>query len=210
MAVLLTRCDMTLPFLRSLLGVALAVVISALPAPAQRKEKSVRPAPSGGGSSHENLSNSPKGLKGPAGPKVDRGRPLANPYTAVDRWNAMNPKQRQKLLAKMPPDRQKQFLEKVEKFNALPKDEQQLARERYDRLSKLPAEERQTVLGDIRRLNNLPPGRRQALNGEFLKLRQMSESERATYLASSEFKEKFYPTEQQIIGNLSKVLAARK
>ena len=85
-----------------------------------------------------------------------------------------------------------------------------MARERYDRLRKLPEEEQQVVLRDIRRFNNLPPARQQAMNQEFLKLRQMSENERAEYLASSEFKDKFYANEQQMIGNLSKVIATRQ
>jgi hypothetical protein len=66
------------------------------------------------------------------------------------------------------------------------------------------------VLRDIRRFNNLPPARQQAMNQEFLKLRQMSETERVEYLSSGEFKDKFYPNEQLMIGNLAKVIAGRK
>ena len=44
---------------------------------------------------------------------------------------------------------------------------------------------------------------------EFLKLRKMSESERSAYLGSPEFRDKFYPAEQQMIGNLTKVLPRR-
>ena len=157
---------------------------------------------------HAKLPDGHKGAGGRKGPAT--GPRKVNPYNVVDRWNAMNPKQRERLLAKMPPERQKQFLDKVERFNALPQQEQQIARDRYDRLSKLPEEEQQVVLRDIRRLNNLPPARQQAMNQEFLKLRQMSESERSAYLASSEFKDKFYPNEQQMIGSLAKVLATRK
>jgi predicted Fe-S protein YdhL (DUF1289 family) len=154
--------------------------------------------------------NAPGGAKGAAGSKEGPRRPAPNPITAVDRWNAMNPKQRERLLTKMPPERQKQFLDKVEKFNALPKEEQQLARERYARLSNLPPEQQQVVRRDIARLNNLPPARRQAISQEFLKLRKMSESERNAYLASPEFRDKFYPAEQQMIGNLTQVLSMRK
>jgi len=189
---------------KPVLVVALALSLAPAGLWAQKKEKGARPiTPPASVRPRAKMADGPKGPGGGA-------RPPLNPYNVVDRWNAMNPRQRERLLAKMPPERQKQLLDKVEKFNALPKQEQQMARERYDRLRKLPQEEQQVVLRDIRRFNNLPPGRQQAMNQEFLKLRQMSESERAEYLASSEFKDKFYPNEQQMIGNLSKVIATRQ
>ena len=147
--------------------------------------------------------------KGPDGPR-GAARPAPNPFTPIDRWNAMNPKQRERMLSRMEPDRRKQFLDKLQKFNALPKAEQQLLRERHERLSKLPTDQQQVVRRDIARLDKLPPGRRQAMTDEFGKLRKMSENERNVYFASSEFKDKFYPNEQQMIANLAKVLPVRK
>ena len=199
---------------KTLLAVALAVGLSAAGAFAQKKEKAPRAMapPPGAGRANPPAAKG-GGPNGPNGPRAGQGpamRPAVNPYNVVDRWNAMNPKQREKLLSKMPPERQKQFLDKVDKFNALPRQEQQMLRERYDRLIKLPPEDQKVVLRDIRRFNNLPPGRQQAMNQEFQKMRQMSESERSAYLDSAEFKDKFYPAEQQMIGNLAKVLATRK
>ena len=150
----------------------------------------------------------PPGEKPPDSSKA--GRPAPNPVTPIDRWNAMNERQRDRMLSKMPPERRKQFLDKVEKFNALPKEEQQLNRERYERLSNLPPEQQQVVRRDLSRLANLPPARRQAMNQEFQKLRNMSETERNAYLSSPEFRDKFYPAEQQMIGNLTSVLPSRK
>jgi len=145
----------------------------------------------------------------PAPPRPVPG-PVANPITSIDRWNAMTAQQRQRLLSKMPPERQKQFLEKVQKFNSLPKKEQQRSREMYERLSKLPPEQQQVVLRDIRRLDNLPPARKQALNEEIAKLRKMPDAQRSDYLASDEFRNKYYPAEQQMVGNLTKLLPPRK
>jgi len=148
--------------------------------------------------------------KGPDAPKGAVARPAPNPFTPIDRWNAMNPKQRERMLSRMEPDRRKQFVDKLQKFNALPKAEQQLLRERHERLSKLPPDQQQVVRRDMARLDKLPPGRRQAMTDEFGKLRKMSENERDAYFASSEFKDKFYPNEQQMIANLAKVLPVRK
>jgi uncharacterized protein DUF3106 len=191
-----------------MLGLSAAVWTSA--AYGQKKTSAPREAPASRPGAKPPRGNTPGGAKGGPSSKEGPGRPAPNPITAVDRWNAMNPKQRERLLTKMPPERQKQFLDKVEKFNALPKEEQQLARERYERLTNLPPDQQQVVRRDIARLGNLPPARRQAMNQEFLKLRKMSESERSTYLASPEFRDKFYPAEQQMIENLTQVLATRK
>src|SRR5437763_3236019 len=105
----------------------------------------------------------PAGAKGPDAPKGGAARPAPNPYTPIDRWNAMNPKQRERMLERMDPDRRKQFLEKLQKFNSLPKEEQQLLRERLGRLSSLPPEQQQIVRRDMGRLDKLPPARRQAM-----------------------------------------------
>jgi len=191
-----------------MLGLSAAVWTS--PAYGQKKSSAPREAPGAPPRAKPERGNASVAAKAGPGSKGVPSRPVSNPITAVDRWNAMNPKQRERLMAKMPPERQKRFLDKVEKFNMLPKEEQQLARERYERLSNLPTDQQQVVRRDIARLNNLPPARRQAMNQEFLKLRQMSESERGAYLASPEFRDKFYPAEQQMIGSLTKVLATRK
>jgi len=191
-----------------MLGLSAAVWTSAVYG--QKKTSAPREAPVAPPRAKPQRGNAPGAAKAGPASKGVAGRPVSNPITAVDRWNAMNPKQRERLMAKMPPERQKQFLDKVEKFNALPKEEQQLARERYERLSHLPPDQQQVVRRDIARLGKLPPARRQAMNQEFLKLRQMSESERSAYLASPEFRDKFYPAEQQMIGNLTQVLATQK
>jgi hypothetical protein len=137
-------------------------------------------------------------------------RTAPNPITPIDRWNAMNPQQRERMLERMDPDRRKQFLEKLDRFNALPKEEQQLTRERYQRLSQLSPEQQQVVRRDMKRLDKLPPERREAMFQEFVKLRSMSASDRSAYLASPEFRDRFRPAEQQMIGNLTTLLPAGK
>jgi hypothetical protein len=140
----------------------------------------------------------------------DAAHPAPNPLTAIDRWNAMNPKQRERMLERMDPDRRKQFVEKLNKFNSLPREEQQLRREQYERLSKLPPDQQQFVRRDMNRFEKLPPARQQAVQQEFQKLRKMSESERTAYFDTPDFKDKFYPAEQEMIQNLSKVMPTRK
>jgi len=195
---------------RTILTIALAAVACTPAVYGQKKTQAPHEPPA----AQSPAAKAPR-ENGPAGPKGAKGpdaaaRPMANPYNAVDRWNAMNPKQRERLLERMPADKRQQFLDKIHKFNALPKQEQQMMREQYERLSHLPPDQQQVVRRDLAKFNNLPPARQQAMNQEFLKLRKMSESERNTHLSSPEFRDKFYPAEQQMIGDLTKVLSTRK
>jgi hypothetical protein len=169
------------------------------PPPRTDEQKAARPA----------KSNAPA-AKGPDAQKGAAPRQAPNPFTPIDRWNAMNPKQRERMLSRMEPERRKQFIDKLQKFNALPKAEQQLLRERHERLSNLPPDQQQVVRRDGARFEKLPPARRQAMLDEFQKVRKMSESERNAYFATPEFRDKFYPNEQQMIANLSKVIPVRK
>jgi hypothetical protein len=197
-------------FSKPLPALAIAAMLSISAAYGEKNNPAPHKAPAAPPPASRSPRGAPGGPKGAATPKGGPVRPPANPYNAVDRWNAMNPKQRERLLSKLPPDKKQQFLDKMDKFNALPKEEQRLARERYERLSHLPPEEQQVVRRDMYRFDKLPPARRQAITEELLKLRKMSETERSAYLASSDFQDKFYPAEQQMIGNFTKVLAMRK
>jgi Protein of unknown function (DUF3106) len=205
---------MRLPGSHILPAVLLAAAVTMPGAFGQKKNPAQRGMPEEAKVAKPPRANPPGGGKGPDAAKKDGmrkdGRPAPNPFTAIDRWNAMNPRQRERMLSKMPPERRKQFLDKLDRFNSLPKEEQQLLRERQERLSHLPPEEQQLVRRDGARFEKLPPARRQAMLDELQKLRKMSESERTTYFSSSEFKDKFYPAEQQMIENFAKVLPLRK
>jgi len=194
-----------------LLALAAATMTPSAAFGEKKNAQQPRQAPADHPAQAKSRPNAPNAGKA-AGPDAKAGpaRPTPNPLTTIDRWNAMNPKQRERMMERMNPDRRKQFLDKLQKFNSLPKAEQQLARERYERLSKLPPEEQQVVRRDMARWEKLPPARREAMLEEFSRLRKMSEAERSTYFDSPEFKDKFYPAEQQMIGNLSKVLPVRK
>jgi hypothetical protein len=62
----------------------------------------------------------------------------------------------------------------------------------------------------MKRLDKLPPDRREAMFQEFVKLRGLSANERSAYLASPEFRDRFRPAEQQMIGNLTTLLPAAR
>ncbi|HZT32573.1 MAG TPA: DUF3106 domain-containing protein [Bryobacteraceae bacterium] len=127
---------------------------------------------------------------------------------ALERWNQMTPAERQRALAKLPPERQRQIRERIERFNRLPRAERQQLRERYQQFLQLPPEKQDMVRRDIGKFMQLPDERRQTLSKEFEQLRGLPESERQTRLNSEEFKNKYNPEERQMLGDLSGVLAA--
>ena len=141
----------------------------------------------------------------PARPGGPKGRP-GNPAMAVDRWNAMTPEERQKALDKLPPQRQKEILARIERFNNLPKEEQDRLRRRAERLAELSPERRQKVLKQIARFSQLSTDRRQALSHELESLRPLSESERNTRMSSEEFRGHYSADEQAMIRDLAQLL----
>jgi|SRR5437870_1634117 len=141
----------------------------------------------------------------PGGPKA---RP-DNPAMAVDRWNAMSSEERDKALAKLPPERQKQILARIERFNNLPKEEQERLRQRAEKLGRLPPDKRQQVLRQIERFSQVPKERRQVLSQELETLRSMPDGERSSRMASEEFRTRYAPDEQEMIRDLSQILASR-
>ena len=122
---------------------------------------------------------------------------------ALDRWNQMTPEQRQRALAKLPPERRKRIQNRIEEFNRLPKEQQQQLRERYHQFLQLPPEKQDLVRKEIRQFNQLPDERRQTLTKEFEQLRGMPDAERKSRLDSEDYKNKFSPEERQILQDLS-------
>ncbi len=94
----------------------------------------------------------------------------------------MNPEQREKELAKLPPQRRARVEQQVQTFESLPPDV------REKRLERLQA------------MFNLPPERRQAVNQEIQRIKEFSPgAERHKQLMSEEFQQKFSPEEKELI-----------
>src|SRR6478735_465363 len=120
---------MRLAVSKTLITIALSAAVWTPAICGQKKNPAPHePAPAQTPAAKPPRANAPGGGKGGEMPAA---RPVPNPYNAVDHWNSINPKQRERLLSRMPPEKRQQFLEKIQKFNSLPKEEQQLARERY-------------------------------------------------------------------------------
>lgn len=128
------------------------------------------------------------------------------PPSAVDRWYEMSPQARERELKKLPPERQKQITERLEKLNSLPKEEKRKLWARYERFSHLTPPEQDLVRRQIRKFNDLPEDRHNLLNQEFNGLRGMNERDRRARINSEEFRSKYTLAEQQILQDLAQIL----
>jgi hypothetical protein len=142
------------------------------------------------------------------GPRPGMGRP-AQPggmISAIDRWNSMSPEQRERALAKLPPERQQRIREQLARFNSLPASEQQRLRERYQRFAALPPAKQDLVRLRLRQFNAIPPERRQVLAREMRQLRNMPQEDRSARIASEDFRSRYSPDERQMLQDLSENL----
>jgi Protein of unknown function (DUF3106) len=128
---------------------------------------------------------------------------LPNPGTVAQRLLQMSPEERERVLARFPPERQAQIRERLQKLDSLPKQQQDRAIERFQAFSNLPPEKQNLVRRQIRAFNALPDDRRQVVGQAFQRLRRMPEAERQARLSSPGFKSRFSPEEQQILSDLS-------
>jgi predicted Fe-S protein YdhL (DUF1289 family) len=123
--------------------------------------------------------------------------------TPLERWNRMTPEQRQRVLAQMPPERRREFQQKLQQYRSLPPGERQQLRERYQAFSQLPPEQQNHARELFRQFNSLPEDRRPIVRREYEQMRSMSESERSARIASEAFRGRFTPSEQQMLQDLA-------
>lgn len=139
-----------------------------------------------------------------SGPTVASDQPAAQrPRNPIDRWNQMTPEERERELAKLPPERARQIRERIRRYNQLPPAEKQALREGYQKFAQLPPEKQEIVRESMRQFRQLPLVRRPLVRREISQLRSLSEPQRETRLASDEFRNQFSPQEQQIIRDIT-------
>lgn len=133
-----------------------------------------------------------------------------NPGNAASRLMRMTPEQRERALEKLPPERQNRIRRQLQRFDNLSSDDQAAVLKRYERFSQLSPEKQNLVRRQMQSLNQLPPRRRQAIARELQNMGSLSESERRNLLNSDDFKSKYSPEEQKMIGDLSEYMLPPK
>ena len=141
--------------------------------------------------------------------KAENGKASVKaPPTPLERWNRMTPEQRQRMLAQMPPERRREFQQKLQQYRSLPPEERQQLRERYQTFSQLPPEQQNHARELFRQFNSLPEDRRPIVRQEYEQLRSRSESERSERMASEAFRSRFSPAEQQMLQDLARTFGS--
>lgn len=147
------------------------------------------------------------GQRGPApvrpAAQVRKAPAARTPLNDIDRWNRMSAEQREKALAKLPPERRRAIRERLDQFNSLPKEEQQRLRERYDRFSKLPPKTQELVRTQLRNFNEVPPDRRRVLVREIQRLRRLPDGDRRRRMQSRDFRASYAEEERLMLQVLS-------
>jgi hypothetical protein len=133
-------------------------------------------------------------------------RQVANrPGEVFDKLMRMSPEERDKALAKLPPARRAQIEQRIENFEKLPAAAQERRLDRLERLNSLPPQRQKEVRQSMRDLQQLPQDRKVAVNRELRRMSPMSDEDRQEYMNSEEFRNKYSPAEQEMIGNLAAV-----
>jgi predicted Fe-S protein YdhL (DUF1289 family) len=130
-------------------------------------------------------------------------RPARN---SIDRWNQMSPAERERQLARLPPEQARRIRERIRQYNQLPPREKQDLRERYQRFLQLPHAKQELIRSRIREFRQLSPERRQAVQRAFKQLRDLPEAQRRARLDSPEFSD-LSPQERQILADVTEYLA---
>jgi len=154
---------------------------------------------------HEMGHAAPKAASGPAS-TPGSGK---NKRTIVDRWNRMTPEERQKALAKLPPDRRKKIEEQLDNYNKMTPEERRELRSRYAMFNQLSPEKQNQARRLFQQFGKLPPDRQRPVKSEFETLRSMPEAERNARLNSDEFRSKYNSSEQGFLRNLSGLLSSK-
>jgi hypothetical protein len=143
----------------------------------------------------------PKARQQNAPPKPDN-HPGEQLFTRLER---MTPEQREKALSQLPPARRAQIEKRIQNFQKLPPAVQERRLDRLERLNSLPPREQAQVRRSVNQLQNLPDDRRRAINQELRRMSAMPEDERQAYMNTEEFRNRFSPSEQQIVSDAAKI-----
>ncbi len=181
---------------------AVGVEILAGPAIAGQKEKPAR-APKA------SAARPPQ----PARPQAQKGRPNAAPAQGignVQRLAEMSPKDRQKALASLPPERREAVMKRLQNYQQMAPAERQRAAFELQKLQSLPQPRRAQVRRSLEQFNDLPEERKTAIGSELGRLNSLPDEERRARMNSEEFRNRYSPAEQQMMSNLSEVMPRRE
>jgi flagellar motor switch protein FliG len=143
------------------------------------------------------------GGRNPEAPKGGGAQRLANPGNPVERLMAMPPEKREQILERLPAQQQANLRQRLDRFDKLPAAERARLNQMWNTFNSLPPEKQAIVTRQMQAFNNLPDARREELKPVLQRLRLMTEDKRNALLSSEAFKNRFSPTEVQMLSDIS-------
>jgi hypothetical protein len=141
--------------------------------------------------------------KGPVGPKAGGAPRLGNPGNPVERLMAMPPEKREQILERLPPQQQANLRQRLDRYDKLPAAERARLNQMWNTFNSLPPEKQAIVTRQMQAFNSLPEARREDLKPVLQRLRRMPEDRRDALLNSQAFKDRFSPSEWQMLADIS-------
>jgi hypothetical protein len=124
----------------------------------------------------------PKAQGHPAGkPSAAAKRLNENPAKELDRFTNMSPKEREKELSQLPPQRRAAFEQRLARYQQMTPDQQEKFKQKLELMQSLPKDRQNAIRSEIERLQALPF------------------AQRKKELNSEAFNQKFSPDEQTLV-----------
>jgi DNA-directed RNA polymerase subunit F len=115
------------------------------------------------------------------------------------------PDQRNRALSGLPPARRTQIEQRLNEYLKKPADERARDLEHLRRMQSLPPQKQNQVRASLRNLAALPQPRQRVVRQQINQLRPLSDTDRMALMNTEEFRNKFTPSEQQMIEDISLV-----
>jgi hypothetical protein len=128
-------------------------------------------------------------------------------HLVMERLSRMTMEERNRALAKLPPDRRKAVEQRLEKYNTLPAPMKDRLREEYNTFQQLSPEKQEQVRGLFKQFNDIPEDRRKEVRRELYRLRNMPADRRSRRMASEKYKGEYSDSERQMLDNLVGLLS---
>jgi len=100
---------------------------------------------------------------------------------------------------KLPPQRQQELQQRLQKFNSLPPEQQQRILERIDKFNRMTPQQRAQARALLDRMRALPEERRELVRQQIHALVGMNPNQRQQFMSSEKFNEQYTPDERDMM-----------
>jgi len=126
--------------------------------------------------------------------------------TPIDEFDRLSPEEQKQILARLPTEQRRRLEERLRQFKQLPFEQRQMLRNLYSRLHQLAPGQQETVHKAIDRFSKQPAESQQAIRDEVRLLSALPELDRASRVASKDFRQGLTRKEQGIVRDMLPLL----